>query len=124
MVESCLEGLDGLKFVAYGVDVFFLQHLCVDCAFVCVGGIYVPCSEHDVVELGDGNDFVIFEVFLVCTATHTDLVVLGHRANWLGKALASHQNASHEGRCHCSETYYHHSELALGGLYIVCGHIF
>ena len=45
------EGFDGFEFLTDGVNVLFLENFSIDCAFVCVCGIYVPCCELDVVEL-------------------------------------------------------------------------
>ena len=64
VVESGGHGLDGLEFFANGLDVLLFEDFGVDGRFVGVGGIYVPCGEHDVVEVSNGNDFVVFEVFL------------------------------------------------------------
>ncbi len=108
-VEGGLEGLDGFEFVANGLDVFFFEHFGVDCRLVSVSGVNVPGGEFNVVEVGDGNDFVVSEVFFVCTLTYTHAVVLCHRANGLGKAFASHQNTGHESGSHGAEAYYHHT---------------
>ncbi len=118
MVESGLHGLDVLKLVLYGVDIFFLKNLAVDSRFVCVLGIYVPCAEHDVVEVGQGHDFVIFQIFLFSAFSYADAVILGHGANRLRKSFAGHQNAGNECRRHSAETDNQYAELTFGFLYI------
>ena len=78
VVESSLHGLDLLELVLYGEDVLLLENFGVHSRFKCVGGIYVPSSEHDVVEVGDGNNLVVFEVFLVGTFSNTHYIILCH----------------------------------------------
>ena len=118
VVESGLHGNDLLEFVLYGVDVFFLEHLAVDSAFVGVLGIYVPCSEHDVVEVGDGHDFVVFQIFFVSSFSYTDFVILSHRANGFCKAFAGHEHAGHECGANCSKSYHEDTEFTFGRLYV------
>ena len=78
MVESGLHRLDLLELVFNGVDIFFFEYLCVYSAFVGVCRINVPCTEHDVVKFCNGNDFVIFEIFLVGAFAYTHFIILGH----------------------------------------------
>ncbi len=78
VVESGLHRLDVLKLILHRVDVLLFENLGVDGSLVCVGGINVPCAEHDVVEICDGDNLVIFEVFFVFAFSDTDFVVLGH----------------------------------------------
>ena len=96
VVESGLHRFDGFEFVLNGVDVFFFEHFAVDGALVCVCGINVPCTEHNVVEVGYRNDLIVFQIFFVCTFANTDFVVLGHGAYGFGKAFACHEHTGHE----------------------------
>ena len=118
VVESGLHGHDLLELVLYRLDILLLEHFGVHCALVSVGGIYVPRAEYDVVEVGQGHDFVVFEIFLVSAFSYTDFVILCHGANGLGKAFAGHQNAGHESGGHCTQTNNQYAEFALGFLYI------
>ncbi len=111
VVESCSEGHDFLEFVAYGLDVLLFEDFGVHCRFVCVCGVNVPCGKDDVFEIGDGSDFVVFQIFFVSAFTHTDFVVLSHGANGFGKAFASHQNTGNEGGRYSAEAYDHHAEF-------------
>ncbi len=78
VVESCLHGDNLFKLVLYGKDIFFLENLGVHSRFESVGGIYVPRAEFDVVEVGDGHNLVVMEIFLVGTFAYAHDVVLGH----------------------------------------------
>lgn len=78
VVESGLHRHDLLELFLDGQDILFLEHLAVDSRFVSVGGIYVPCAEHDVVERCDGHDLVVLQIFLFSAAANTDFVVLSH----------------------------------------------
>ncbi len=91
VVESSLEGLDSFELFLHGKDIFLLEHLSIDSRFECVFGINVPSGEYDVVKVGDGNNFVVFEVFFISTFTDTHAVVLSHGANRLGETLAGLQ---------------------------------
>ena len=106
LVESSLHRNDLNQFVLNRFNILFLQHFAVDCAFVSVCWINVPCTEHDVLEVSDWNNVFIVEIFLVSTATYTNLVVLGHRTYWLCEAFACHEHTGHKCRANCSQTYY------------------
>ncbi len=78
LVESGGHGLDGFKLVLDGVDVLFFQNLGVDGRFVSVGGINVPCAEHDVVQRCHAHYVLIQQIFLVVAFAYADFVVLCH----------------------------------------------
>ena len=122
VVESGAHGLDGFELVGYGFDVFFFEHFGVDGRLVSVGGIYVPSGEFDVVEVGDGHDVFVVEVFFVSTFAHTDFVVLGHAAYGFGQAFTGHQHTGHKCCGDGAEADYHHAQFALGGLNIRIAH--
>ncbi len=111
VVESCSEGFDGFEFLADGVNVLFLENFSIDCAFVCVCGIYVPCCELDVVEVGQGNDVFVMEVLFVSAFTYTHFIVLGHGTYGLSQAFTGHEHAGHECSGHGSEANDHHAEF-------------
>ncbi len=113
VVESCRHGHDFFEFVAHGLDVLLFEDFGVHGRFVCVCRIDIPCCEDDVVEVSDGCDFVVFEVFFVSAFAHTDAVVLSHGANGFGKTFASHQNAGHEGGRNCAEAYDHDAKFTV-----------
>ena len=114
VVESCGQCHDLLEFVADGLYVLFLKDLGVHGRLVCVDGIYVPCAEDDVVEVGQGDDVFIVEILLVVAAAHADFVVLGHGAYGLSQTFAGHEDAGHEGGGDGSEADDHHAELSIG----------
>ena len=118
VVKSGLHGNDLLELVLHGVDVFFLEHLAVDSAFVGVLRIDIPCSEHDVVEISDGYDFVVFQIFFVSSFSYTDFVILGHRANGFCKAFAGHEHTGHEGGSYGSKSNHEDAEFAFSRLYV------
>ncbi len=116
LVKSGLERLDSLELVLDRVYVLLLEHLGVDSALIGVDGIDIPCCENDVVECGHRHDVLQVQIFLVSPTTHTNLVVLSHRANGLCQTFAYHKHASHERGAHCTQTNHHHTELAGCGL--------
>ena len=96
VVESGFEGHDFFEFVFYGEDVFFFEHLGVHGRFKSVGGINVPSGEYDVVEVGQGHDVLILEVFFVFALSDADFVVLGHGADRFGQTFAGHKYTGNE----------------------------
>ena len=122
VVESSLHGLDGLKFLADGIDVLLLENLGVDSRLVGVSRINVPCAEHDVVQVSKRNDVLVMEIFLVRATADTDLVILRHRAHRLRKTLACHEDSGHECRCDCTESHHQNAKFALGRFCFFCRH--
>ena len=117
-VESSLHGLNGFKLILHGENVLLFEHFAVDCRFESVLGINVPCSENDVVKVGNRNDFVIFKILFISAATNTDFVVLRHRTYGFCQSFTDHQNASHECGADCSETYNKNAKFTFGFLYV------
>ena len=124
VIESGLHRNDLFEFVLNRIDIFFLQYFSIDGTFVSVCRIYVPCAEHNVVELCNGNYFVIFKIFFVGTFSYTDFIVLSHRSNGLCQTLAGHQYAGHKCRSHCTESYYKDAKFTLCGFNVRFVHDF
>ena len=78
LVECCLERNNLLQFVLYRIDIFFFQYLAVDCRFISVSRINIPCTENDVVKTCDRYDVAVLLVLLVGTLAHANLVILSH----------------------------------------------
>ena len=96
LIEGSWHGHNLLQLVAHGVDILLLENLGIHSCLISVLGIDIPTTEHDIVELGEGHDVSIVQITGIGTTTDTHLVVLSHRTNGLGKALASHQNTCHK----------------------------
>ena len=108
-VESSLHRHNSLEFIANRLDVTIAEHLGVKRAFVSIFGINVPCTKHDVVEWGKGNDFAVVKVFFVFATTHANLIVLSHWANRFGQTFACHEHTSHEGSGNSAQTDAHYT---------------
>ncbi len=122
VVKSGLHGHDLLQFLFYGENVFLFEDFGVHCRLECVGGINVPRAEHYVVEVGNRNNLVVFEIFFVFAFADTDFVVLSHGADRLGKTFAGHEDTGHECRAHGSEADNEHTEFTGGGLNVCSFH--
>ena len=118
LVEGSLEGLDVDKLIFHRLDIFGLQHLGVACALIGIDGIHIPSAKHDVVEVGQGHDIFVVQIFLVGAAAHAYFVVLGHRAHGLAQTLAHHQHASHECCTHGTQSNYHDAKFTCSRFYI------
>ena len=89
-VESSLQWLHGFKLIAYRFDVLCFQNFGIDSRLISVLRVHVPCSEHDIVHIGNWYDVFIVKIFLVFSFTNTYLVVLCHCSDRLCQAFASH----------------------------------
>ena len=123
LVEGGLHWHDLLEFIAHGLDVFLFQNFGVHGSLVGVGGIYVPAAEHDIVELGDGDDFVVLQILLVGAATYANLVVLGHRTDGFGQTFAGHENTCHKGCGNSTVADNENAQLTFSGLHICLIHL-
>ena len=55
-LERCLHGANVAEYLRDGLDVLaLLEHAGASCGHICVVGENVPCTPHDVIELGEGN---------------------------------------------------------------------
>ena len=96
MIEGSFHGHDFLELIFYGEYVLGFEHFAVYCRLESVGGVDVPCAEYDVVQVGQGNYLVVFEVFLVGAFAYAHHVVLRHRPYGLCETFAGHQYACYE----------------------------
>ena len=112
VVEGGLHRHDGLEFVFNGQNVLGAEHFGIHSALKGVGGIYVPGAEDEVFQIGQGYDFAIVEILCIFAFTHTNFVVLGHRTNGFGQALASHQHTRNHGGGDSAKADAHHTEFS------------
>ena len=73
----------------------------------------VPAAEHDVVEVGEGDEVLDQRGAPVGPLAEADRAHLGHRPDGAGDALANGQNAGDEGGGDGPEADAHHAEFSL-----------
>ena len=112
VVEGGLHRHDGLQFVFNGQNILGAEHFGIHSALKGVGGIYVPGAEDEVFQFGQRHDFAIVEILCIFAFTHTNFVVLGHRTNGFGQALASHQHTRNHGGGDSAKADAHHTEFS------------
>ena len=90
LVEAGFHRLDLLEFLTDGVYVLGFQHLGIHGCLIGILGIDIPGSENYIVKFCNGYDFIVFQVFLVCSASNTDFVILCHGTYRLGESFTGH----------------------------------
>ena len=78
LIEGGRHGNNLLQLIAHRVDVLLLEHLGIHGCLIGVLRIYIPTTEHDVVELCQGHDVSIMQITGIGTTTDTHLIILSH----------------------------------------------
>ena len=123
MIKGCLHRHNLFEFFSYGFDILLLQHLSIDSRLVGILRIDIPTAEHDIVETGQWNDITVLQILLRGSTSHTDLVVLSHRAHRLRQSFAGHQHTSHECRGNCAVADYQNTQLTFCWFYVCFVHV-
>ena len=114
-VEDGFPGLDGFELRPDLLEQVLLEHARVLRRLVAVVFEDVPAAEHDVVEVGEGDEVLDQGRAPVGPLAQADRAHLGDRANGAGDALADGEDAGDERGGDGPEADAHHAEFACRG---------
>ena len=77
-VESSLHRYNPYQFILYRFNIFFLQDLTMNSRLIGILREYIPCTEYNIIQIGNRHYFFIRQIFLVFPLTYSNLIILGH----------------------------------------------